>query len=177
MNGFSMAKLLDDKEERYKKQTEMIVLNKLPVISFTINKPGTEKNNEIIKNIFASGLKEIESVLSVNNIEIMDRYCSSDGLSGPIIILSINFNPNKIKEWMVDIENNHPIGRLLDIDVIDEQRGHISRINLGFEARKCLICNDYAKICSRSQRHDMGDVLKKFYNICFLYIEKQQEKT
>ncbi|MDP3385797.1 MAG: citrate lyase holo-[acyl-carrier protein] synthase, partial [Eubacteriales bacterium] len=163
--------------ERYKKQTEMIALYKLPVISFTINKPGMEKNNEIIKKVFIAGLKEIESVLSDNMIEIMDRHCSSDGFSGPAIIMSINYNPQKIKELMAGIENNHSIGRLLDIDVIDEQFNHISRSDLGLEARKCLICDDRAKICSRSHRHDMVDVLKVFYDICFSYFENQNEKT
>ncbi len=175
MGEFNMTRILDDREERYEKQIEMITVHNLPIISFSINKPGTEKNNELIKKIFASGLKEIESVLFDNSIEIMDRYCSTDGFSGPVIMLSIAYNPIKIKELMVNIENNHSLGRLLDIDVIDIQLNHISRSNLGFESRKCLLCNDNAKICSRSQRHDMADVLKKFYDICFSYLENQKE--
>lgn len=177
MDGFNVAQLLDDREERYKKQIEMITVHNLPIISFTINTPGSEKNNEIIKNIFKSGLKKIEAVLWDNSIDIIDRYCSTDGFSGPVIMLSIASNPIKTKELMVDIENNHPLGRLLDIDVIDIQLNHISRCTLGFEARKCLICNESAKICSRSQRHDMVDVLKQFYDICFSYLENQNKKT
>ncbi|MBV1756516.1 MAG: citrate lyase holo-[acyl-carrier protein] synthase [Dethiosulfatibacter sp.] len=177
MDGFNVAQLLDDREERYKKQIEMITVHNLPIISFTINTPGSEKNNKIIKHIFESGLKEIESVLLNNSIEIMDRYYSTDGLSGPIIILSLSSNPIKLKELMIGIENKHSLGRLLDIDVIDEQLKHISRTDLGFETRKCLICNEYAKICSRSQRHDMTDVLNKFYDICFSYLANQNKKT
>lgn len=176
MDEFNVTQLLDDREERYNKQVEMITLYNLPIISFSINKPGSEKNNEIIKKIFASGLKEIESVLSINNIQILDRFCNSEAFSGPVIILSISddskrMNRVRIKKIMVDIENNHPIGRLLDIDVIDEQLNPISRTELGFQARKCLVCDDNAKICSRNQRHDMNIVLGKFYDICHSYFE------
>jgi holo-ACP synthase len=177
MDGFYMTQLLNDREERYKKQCEMIALYNLPIISFSINLPGSEKNNETIKEIFTLGLIEIEAVLSNNNIQIVDRFSNSKAFSGPVTILSINNNSSKIKKLMVDIENNHPIGRLLDIDVIDEQFNPISRTDFGFQARKCLVCNDYAKNCSRSQRHDMVDVLKKFYDICFSYLENQHKKT
>ena len=180
MDEFNTDQILNDREERYEKQATMVNLHNLPIISFSINKPGIEKNNELIKKIFTSGLKEIESVLFDNSIEIMDRYCSIDGFSGPVIIMSIAYNPIKMKELMVTIENNHSLGRLLDIDVIDIQLNHISRSDLGFKSRKCLLCNDDAKICSRSQRHDMVEVLKKFYDIYFSYFENQEtqhEKT
>jgi holo-ACP synthase len=177
MDGFYMTQLLNDREDRYKKQCELIALYQLPIISFSINIPGSEKNNETIKEIFKLGLQEIETVLSNNNIQIVDRFSNSKAYSGPSIILSINEKPERIKKLMVDIESNHPIGRLLDIDVMDEQLNPISRTDFGFQARKCLVCNDYAKNCSRSQLHDMADVLKKFYDIFFSYLENQHKKT
>jgi holo-ACP synthase len=177
MDGFYMTQLLNDMEERYQKQCDMITLFNLPIISFSINMPGSEKNNETIIEIFSLGLSEIEAVLSNSNIQIVDRFCNFKAFSGPSIILSINDKPDRIKKLMVDIENNHPIGRLLDIDVIDEQFNPISRTDFGFQARRCLVCNNYAKNCSRSQRHDMVDVLKKFYDIWFSYLENQHKKT
>lgn len=175
MSEYNLTQLLDDREERYNKQVEMISLNNLPIISFTINKPGIEKQSDIIKRIFLLGLKEIESVLSNNKLEIIDLYQNIDSFAGPITILSIKGNPIKIKKLMVNIENNHSIGRLLDIDVIDEHLNLISRSDFGLASRKCLICNDDAKVCSRNQRHDMVDVLKKFYDICFSYFENQHQ--
>ena len=63
-----------------------------------------------------------------------------------------------VKSKAITIENGSEAGRLLDIDVLT-MKGGISRTKLGFEQRKCLLCDKPAKECARSQRHSMEELL------------------
>ncbi len=50
---------------------------------------------------------------------------------------------------------------------INQQRlCSISRNDLGYESRRCLLCDDSAKACARSQKHNMADLLAQIDDIC-----------
>ena len=55
---------------------------------------------------------------------------------------------------------------ILDIDVMDKD-GAVSRCELGLDARKCLICDEDAKVCARSQKHSMEELLAKVKELCY----------
>ena len=59
-----------------------------------------------------------------------------------------------------------PKARLLDIDVMDKD-GTVSRKELGLDARKCLICDDDAKVCARSQKHSMEELVARVDELCY----------
>ena len=78
---------------------------------------------------------------------------------------------------MIEIEENHILGRCLDIDVYrikDNKVMGISRSDLFKSPRKCFICDLDAKICSRSQTHSIEEIKKYFEKAYFRY--KEQEK-
>jgi holo-ACP synthase len=168
--------ILNAREERMERQKKFIDKYHSPIISFTINSPGKEKNNEIIQRIFMSGKEEIESMLFSNNISIKEIYVSTAKASGPEAIYSIDADAKRIKHLTTRIENNHTLGRLFDIDVIDENFDSLSRKELGYEERKCIVCKNNAKICTRSQCHEMKEVLKKFNEIYFEYLSSESKK-
>ena len=70
------------------------------------------------------------------------------------------------KYLAVIIESISPKARLLDIDVMDKD-GAVSRGELGLDARKCLICDEDAKVCARSQKHSMEELLAKVKELCY----------
>jgi holo-ACP synthase len=70
------------------------------------------------------------------------------------------------KYLAVIIESISPKARLLDIDVMDKD-GAVSRRELGLDARKCLICDEDAKVCARSQKHSMEELLAKVKELCY----------
>ena len=53
------------------------------------------------------------------------------------------------------------IGRLYDIDVLEKENTKISRKDLGFPERKCLLCNNPACQCGRSRKHSIEELRKK----------------
>ncbi|MEY8292793.1 citrate lyase holo-[acyl-carrier protein] synthase [Carnobacteriaceae bacterium 52-44] len=67
---------------------------------------------------------------------------------------------------MVNIEENHPLGRLFDLDVLmldqnNEVQGK-SRTKLGLPVRRCFLCERPAKDCGRSRRILFWSYKKKY---------------
>lgn len=46
----------------------------------------------------------------------------------------------------------------MDIDVIDRQGVSLSRKALGYERRKCFVCEEDAFSCARSQKHTIQEL-------------------
>jgi len=86
---------------------------------------------------------------------------------GPNITMVIDMNAMDIKKLTLQIEDKHPLGRCVDIDVYNPITFmSISRTALGYPPRKCYICNDQAKNCIRSRKHTISEVvdyIKKCY--------------
>ena len=74
--------------------------------------------------------------------------------------------PLSIKKLMLSIEENTPCGRLFDIDVLTGSLDgdipvKVSREELGYGKRKCLLCESDAFTCVRSGRHRVPEVMMK----------------
>ena len=59
---------------------------------------------------------------------------------------------------MIELEDHHPLGRLWDLDVLAPEQGQLSRQDLGFPARQCLVCDEPAHACARSRRHPLARI-------------------
>lgn len=68
-----------------------------------------------------------------------------------------------VKERTIDIEESNTLGRLVDIDVY--YRKPISRQDLSCPMRTCLICDNYAHLCVRDQRHTQLEIQEKVKQI------------
>lgn len=73
-------------------------------------------------------------------------------------------SPLQAKQMAVEAEEADGLGRLLDIDVITAAGG-VSRSDLGLSGRRCLLCGEDAKVCARSQRHPMEELLAEIDRI------------
>ena len=61
---------------------------------------------------------------------------------------------------VVELENNHELGRIFDVDVFDKNHNQISRSMLNLAPRKCLICEKAAS-CIRTRAHTYEELIKK----------------
>lgn len=152
--------ILRCREERVYKQNEFIKKYNCPVISFCMNIPGPIKTNKNILNAFEEGIKNIFKVLEKNNIKILDKF-EIHNFTGDEIILSIRENAEKIKDLMIKIEEEHKLGRIFDIDVIDINGEKISRKKF----RKCFICDKQAQECARSRKHSVEEMFEKIQEL------------
>jgi len=146
--------ILDAKESRAYLQEDLIKKFNLPLLVIRANYPGIDKNNKITKYIIEIISKTILSNISPTNTKIIDSF------EGVIYLLSIDKSPTELKKMTVDIETTHPLGRLVDIDILDLNNHTLSRTELGYLPRKCFICSNLAHNCVRSRKHSLEEVLK-----------------
>ena len=145
--------VLSCREKRVAIQNDMIKKYNKPVISFTMNIPGSIKTNNEIKKAFDIGKNLILEKLKENNIEILEIQELNEN-TGNELFISTNSLAEKIKNITVSIEEASELGRLFDIDVIDINFEKLSRNSF----RKCLICEEQAQECGKSQKHSMEEL-------------------
>ncbi len=161
--------ILKSREERAFIQQKIIALYNNPIISFTLNIPGSIKDSDKYRLIHDVGMDIITSELKDNicNITYIKRLNKTTGPEG---YFSIEIDSIELKKMTSKIENEHILGRIFDIDVFDSNYNQISRLDLGLNPRECLICEENAKICSRGKTHELNDLLdeiEKLYNQYF----------
>lgn len=133
------------------------------IISFKLNIPGPVKNNDLIKKIFDIGTEDIKASLLRKEFQI--RYEKELNLkTGPECFLSIKAHPLAVKTEMAKLEEETPLGRLYDIDVVYDDEGKlegIDRTTIGFPKRTCFVCEKDAKACGRSRAHSISEMHDK----------------
>ena len=126
--------------------------------------PGSDKLTRDAKIIFGAAIDEITNAnLKIQKIQ---KYEVASGFEAQI---SVNENAMKLKKITVQIEENHPLGRFMDIDIISSSKKQISREELFMPARKCFICGYDAKLCARSAKHSLEELLLFIHNKVLLY--------
>jgi holo-ACP synthase len=90
-------------------------------------------------------------------------------ITGSEAYVAVYADAGALKELVINIENQHPLGRLFDFDVIGRDGFNISREVLGYAKRKCLICDEYAHACARSKRHTIEELTEKIQGIADNY--------
>ncbi|GKT33827.1 Apo-citrate lyase phosphoribosyl-dephospho-CoA transferase like protein, partial [Aduncisulcus paluster] len=90
---------------------------------------------------------------------------------GPQACWIIDTPPLKLKEWMMEIEQGHKLGRLFDLDVQDAEGKTLHREHLGYELRKCLLCDNPAHACGRSRAHSLCELQEAIQEMVCEYVE------
>lgn len=144
--------ILQSREDRRDKQLDLIKKYKSSLISFTLNTPGIVKDNEMYREIHKEGMESIENLLKDNNIKIIykEEINRSTGSEGFIVV---DLQALKLKDLLIELEENHPLGRIFDIDVFDSEHNQISRSNLNINSRRCILCHKDARVCIREKNH------------------------
>ena len=170
--------ILGARENRAYLQEKLIKKFNLPLLVIRANYPGINKNNKTTKYIIEVMYETILSRVSPININKIDSF------EGNVYLLSIDTSPSQLKKMTVDIETNHPLGRLVDIDILDLNNHTLSRTDLGFPPRRCFICSAPAHNCVRSQKHSLEEILKyieikvsDYKNLAANYTDKHNKKA
>ncbi len=153
-----LNRILKSREDRSKKQIELIDRYHMSLISFTLNTPGSTKDSPMYRDIHEAGTLAILEKLEEGHISIVHRE-EFYRTTGPEAYIVVDIDPLILKEITVDIEENHPLGRVFDIDVFDSHHNQISRTHIERPPRRCLLCNDDARVCMRMQRHTYEELI------------------
>jgi len=159
-----LREILEARERRARTQIELMNTFRMPLVSFTLNIPGKDKNSYIYIKVHEMGIYLLEEELGKLNINIVSKMVRNT-TAGAEAFLSINMDPMHLKKITVSIEEKNELGRLFDFDVLNTKGENISRIQIGLQERKCLLCNENAKGCGRSRKHSIDDLLNKVNQI------------
>lgn len=152
---YSLEDILNAREKRVMFKDELIEKFNKPVIMMRVNYPGAQKDNKLTREII-----DIMDSVIIHRFPEYVFHKKVYTAEGPLSILVVNEIPSKVKEETVFIEENHILGRCMDIDVYDIKGESISRTELGLSMRKCYICSDIAHNCVRSRKHSEEEVIK-----------------
>lgn len=97
--------------------------------------------------------------------------------TGPEYYLAVSLAPQELKQRMVKIEETHPYGRLVDLDVLwgNEELKSLHRGDLGLPPRRCFMCQEEAKVCGRNRRHSLEAMQEKITEIILTRKEQPSE--
>ena len=152
----TLQQMLSRREMRADSQQKFLSQYHSPLISFTMNIPGPVKTNDSIRRAFDIGQILLLEGLAQLGAEILDASEIHQDTGDELLLAVRNVQPEILKDMAVSIENFSPLGRLFDIDIINEHGRKLSRQ----EFRKCIICGKQAQECARSRTHSVSDMQK-----------------
>ena len=167
-----LEEMLLARERRRDMQQMLLETYRLPVISFTLNIVGPVKVFPLAVRTFFEGVRLIEAQCRAWNIPL-HYTCSVREHTGYEQFWVAEGDIRFIKETLCLLEDSVDLGRLFDIDIIQQGGEKISRTALGFSGRKCLICNQDAFVCSRSRAHTVDELLTRECSIMELYFARR----
>ena len=162
-NKVSLEQVLWSREKRVATQKELFEKYPGTLICFMLNIPGPEKVNEFSKRSFMKEWKKYRISWKMEKISTEARLVQ-ENITGYEGYLVVKADGCQVKKLMIALEETK-IGRLYDIDVLEKENTKISRKDLGFPERKCLLCNNPACQCGRSRKHSIEELRKKIYGI------------
>lgn len=155
-----VVRILKAREERARRHKQLSEIYQGTILALTMNIPGAQKNTTNSMKAFTLGLDLMNKKLSSRRVNVLKHEANVTD-DGPEACWVIDTPPISLKEWAMEIEENHPLGRLFDFDVLDENLCPIHREFIGEKRRSCLICGLPAHTCARSQKHSCEDLHKK----------------
>ena len=163
----TLDELLLSRDNRH--QMHLNLLKQYPdqtLVSVTMVMPGPVKSNSI-SNALADKAEAFLHHCQQLQIECITRR---DLKTGSEIYFISNLPLLETKRLCCRIEDEHPLGRLWDFDVIRPDSRPLSRTELGLAPRKCIICGDQDAInCIRARRHSKPDLYTRVEEIFAQY--------
>ena len=167
--GVSVMDVLRARDARAEKQNMLREKYGCCVVSLTMNIAGEIKRDEWIDRAFGEGCVRVEQQLKWHNAHVLESIRTVEE-TGCECLWAVDGNAEKVKGWMLAVEEMDGLGRLFDADVIAPDGAHLSR---GLE-RKCLICGDSAKACGRSRRHSGEELYFRARSIIREHFERER---
>lgn len=151
----TLEQLLESRDHRAKHQRDL--LGAYPgrsLLCLTVQLPGAEKRNATSLKIAKAGVEAVREAFSPEYEELRDLETGYEGY------FLVSLPAPQAKRLACQIEDTHPLGRLMDIDVLTSALC-LSRRDIGLEPRKCLLCGNEVRYCMRAKTHTTAQLLAK----------------
>ena len=144
----SLHDILEAREARARRQQALLEEYRVPLLCFTMNIAGPVKTTPLIRRGFEAGLALLDSRLPHGQL----RYRKTQVLpTGCEAVFAVDMPAQALKQLCADIEENHPLGRLFDMDVIGTDGMKLERKT----QRGCIVCGAPGRFCAASRAHSV----------------------
>ncbi|WP_167578040.1 triphosphoribosyl-dephospho-CoA synthase CitG [Ammoniphilus sp. YIM 78166] len=150
--------ILNAKEKTAKIRQDLLEIYRVPVVSLSINMPGSSKYNEDTVQLIYNAMSQLRQQVKYVRMKLLEERTYHSPV-GPTAFLAIEGEAVILKRIGISIEENQSYGRLLDIDVFDQEGKQVNRAVLELKERQCMVCHLPAVSCVRSQAHEPEEVL------------------
>ena len=123
----------------------------------TVVLPGSVKRDARSLKVAEAAVEAVREVLAPTYKELRDLETGYEGyflVDAPLL---------DVKKACCEIENEHPYGRLMDLDVIERVGDTVvpvSRERVGEQPRRCLLCSRPARECMRAHTHTQEEIFQ-----------------
>lgn len=168
MSRISLEMLLESRDRRAARRQELLAAYPAcSLVCMTVQLPGPIKRNAASLIIGGAGLQALLDKFGscLKHIQVRDLE------SGYEAYLLVPLPAALVKRLCCEIEDSHPLGRLMDIDVAGRE-GPLDRASLGLEPRRCLLCENEVRYCMRAKSHSREELLAKINEMVSKFCQK-----
>lgn len=122
------------------------------LVEFSLNIAGAVKVFPFSRTAFREELRELQEKFgrfSIKNTKICEEP------TGDHAFFLLDSPEIPVKQFLVSIEESHPLGRLFNLDVCGLDGVSVKRQDLHLLPRTCLVCGGDANTCQAQKRHSM----------------------
>lgn len=167
----SLEQVLESRDQRAQDQRQWLARGGV-LVCMTLNMPGPRKRFPLADAAFRQGERLLEDQLAGGGLAVLECQ-EMDRPAGLEYFLRVQGRPDQAKDCTLALEERPPLGRLLDIDVFDQDGRQISRRQLGRPPRQCLLCPRPAAECARSRAHGIQAAAEKAISLMNEYFDGQ----
>ena len=157
MTPVTLEMLLESRDRRAARQRELLAeYPGCTLVCMTVQLPGPVKRNAESLIIGGAGLEALLGKFgsTLKHVQVRDL------VTGYEAYLLVPLPATLVKRLCCQIEDTHPLGRLMDIDVLET--GHLlDRASIGLPPRRCLLCDNEVRYCMRAKTHTTEELLAK----------------
>ena len=146
MMEVSLFDILNAREARVRQQQQLLAAHRAPLLCFTMNIAGPVKTTPLIRRGFEEGLKQLDKQLPQENVLFREVQVLPTGCEA---FFAVDLPARELKMLCTAIEEQHPLGRLFDMDVIDTDGRKLERQ----AQRGCIVCGKPGRSCAASRAH------------------------
>ena len=154
----TLEQLLGARDARFARQLSLT--EKWPdrtLVCLTVVLPGPVKRDARSLKVAEAAVAVVQEVFAPTYKELRDLETGYEGyflVDAPLL---------DVKKACCEIENGHPYGRLMDLDVLERVGDTVvpvGRERVGEAPRRCLLCDRPARECMRAHTHSLEDIVQ-----------------
>ena len=151
----TLAQMLDARESRAFRQFQLNREFGKPIISFSMNIPGPVKDTALIRRGFREGCAALEGKLPEGKLLHREFI---EAVTGCEAMYVLDMEAAAVKAVTTAIEDAHGLGRLYDMDVLDEKLCKLDREQVGGGNRNCIVCGAPGRGCASRRSHSVTEL-------------------